>query len=151
MLILQILNEICCCCVDDLWRKAFATNFYVFFKRRMAREKFLVRNKLLSPGVGICERSFLKDFFPSCLFRSSSVGKLVVYFLHRHAFSATFSRPLPGPRERKWSRKQNFVHEAKFVGWSMGVGRGVRGVLVGGIAERIIRGTINRKQIYLQR
>lgn len=86
---------------------------------------------------GFAREKFSQRFpFPSCLFRSSSVGKLVVYFLHRHAFSATFST-VAGPTREKMVTKTKLLYMKRS---SWGVVGVVRRVLVGGLQRESFGG-----------
>lgn len=91
---------------------------------------------------GFAREKFSQRFpFPSCLFRSSSVGKLVVYFLHRHAFSATFST-VAGPTREKMVTKTKLLY-MKRSSWGVVDGcwsGGEGGVLVGGLQRESFGG-----------
>lgn len=106
--------------------KRLLLNFTFSLSAEWLGKSFWCENKLLSPGVGICEK--FSQRFLSFLFVSFIICRKVGRLLSTSScILGNFFSTVAGPtRERKWSRKQNFVHEAKFVGWSMGVGRGVR-------------------------
>lgn len=92
-------------------------------KKNCSRKSFWCENKLLSPGVGICEKKFSQRFL-SFLFVSFIIGRRSLSFtFYIVMHSATFFAVVSGPtREKRSRKKQTLYTERSSWGWSMGVG-----------------------------